>query len=328
MIKNILIIGPKFYNYNESIQKAFYDNGINADLIVIPQWKYANLFSRIVEKREYFNLEQIESVIKKTLAQKKYDGVLFIKGNFISLDFIKFIKNKNRVFLWLLDSVDNVINITSILDQYEKIFVFEESDISKIYNGFNKNVYFLPIAADTNLYKPLSNIKKEIDISFIGSLTDDRLKNLFEIIDNFGDKRIEIFGKRYLNSFRPIDFYINKRKYFHHAHLPPEQVNLLYNMSKICLNFQHPQSKIGVNPRFFEILASKSLQIVNKNEYIDRNFNSDEVITYSTKLELINLIRDIFDNFPDEIVENGFKKVQNEHTFRNRIKKMIEIIES
>ena len=80
------------------------------------------------------------------------------------------------------------------------------------------------------------------------------------------------------------------------------------------------------NQRFFEIKASKALQLVDENQYIYENFPEDEAIIYKNNLDLFKKCEYYLENYPDYYVENSYNNVIKNHTFSSRIKYILECI--
>lgn len=327
-MKKILIVGPKFWNYNSSIARAFKHHGFDTKIIdfydIIGRknkilYSYSYLLKYSIRNKNYIN-----HLIISTYNSFKPDIVLIIKGTIIIPETFLQLNNTIKI-LWMMDSIYRFEEVNKMRGLYDWIFTFEKTDIFKLAQE-NVTAFFLPMALDETLYYPISNMKKDIDIFFVGSLYDERLDFFHQLISDHKNKIIKIFGKRKFVNKKPFKYYFNKTN-FPNRFLLPAEINTYYNRSKFCLNIHKSQSQYGVNPRFFEILGTKSLQIVNNNLFINEYFSKNEILTFHDYEDLKKIIDKNFNNNYFEMIENSFKKVLLMHTYKERIRTMLDIID-
>jgi len=360
----ILIVGPKFHNFNEMISRGFNKYGHETDILAWPdpQLSYFGKLKIATYKTmkalgisKEHNLEKIRNDDKKlkstfiqfnkrlihTVSKTQPDILLVLKGNRIFLETLRKIKSLSNTILvlWAYDSALKFQNVLKGGKYYDLFYTFEPTDIPVLQSKYKINAKFLPMAYDPSIYHKLSNNKKqEIDISFVGSLRPKyyhRIELLDEIISRYKDRRIEIWGPAW-TVFLPSSLheYLIKRRHLakviHNMTIPPEIVNEIYNNSKICLNIHHKQSKAGLNPRTFEILGAGCFELVDYKEYLEKLFRvGKEIECYKTKKELIEKLDYYLENDKEreKIAKKGHKAVQNSHTYVHRVKIMIEDVE-
>lgn len=341
MIKEkVLIVGPDFFGYNESVQRAFEEKGYDVRVIsylenlikkrdrilyyILPKFKI-NLFFNIHKRN-------VNKIILREYNEFNPNFVFIIKGNIIEKDTLEKMKLSKRI-LWLMDSIINVRDISKTIEDYDYRFMFERTDVDKLKEK-NIKAYFLPMAVDQNNYYSLNKKNREIDVVFIGSLYDGRKEFLEKLSSEFKNYNIKVFGQ-YLDIKKPITYFkyyvLGFNKIFTNKIVTPNEVNKIYNNSKIAINIHHNQSKYGCNPRVFEILGSKTFQIVDKNNFVTDNFEvKKEIITFEDFDDLKCKIKYYISNEKErnEIVKNGYKKVRKLHTFDNRIFDVMNIIKN
>ena len=173
----------------------------------------------------------------------------------------------------------------------------------------------------------ISTIKKQvkdIDLLFVGYLNFKRQSLLENLIKDFPKLNIQIYGG-YIGliiSKKHFKYYFKGyKKYFKNKEISPSEVNELYSKTKIAINIHDDQSKYGCNPRFFEILGTRTFQLVDNNKFIDEYF-SDKVISYTSYDDLNNKIKKYIDNenLRASIAEKGYQEAINNHTFIQRVK--------
>lgn len=337
MSKKVLIIGPDFWGYNESVEKVFRKLGYKTEII-----NYMKDYNNTLIKRARIRFEPIfgmnyykNMVINRTnqLILKKYsefnpEVVMVIKGDMLIKDTLIKMRD-STIVLWAMDSIFRVKETYNNLNLYNYRFMFEKTDVEKLKKeGIDS--FFLPLALDNSVYFPIKNQGKDIDLLFIGNLNSKRLSILENLIKDFPKLNIQIYG-RYLGliiSKRHFKYYFKRyRKYFKNKNITTSEANNLYSGTKIALNIHKEQSKYGCNPRFFEILGTKTFQLVDNNNFIDEFF-SDKVITYENSKDLKNKIKKYLDNEDSRssIAEKGYKEVIKNHTFVNRIRYILNKI--
>ncbi|MGE6893907.1 CgeB family protein [Priestia flexa] len=340
MKKKVLIIGPDYFGYNQSVASAFKDVGWLADIYEYKD-NPPNVTGKIIKgfnKIGISNLlnkykQKINEGILSIFEKCQPDLVLVVKGAFITADTILFLKKKCPVILWMMDSIFRIPDAIQNVHLFNYCFTFEKEDVKKL-SELNICADFLPMAADSNVYYPLekNEVIKDIDILFVGVLYNNRIKLFHELIKRMPHMKIEIYGK-YTNLKKPISYYYyylkGYKKYFKNKYVQPNQLNTLYNKSKIAVNIHHNQSSEGCNPRVFEILASKTFQLVDSNEYVKKVFcNNNCLRIFRNQTEFFEQISYYMNNENNrkEIVQRGFELILQNHTFKQRVKQIVDTL--
>ena len=205
-------------------------------------------------------------------------------------------------------------------------FVFEPSDIPYLQGARESNVHFLPMGFDPEMYRPKLEIEKEVDICFVGRLYDNRKAILNRLLSDLPRARIEIWGRyvRYKEPLTWIRWAYNQahprlRGCFINQNVSSETVNIAYNRSRIILSIHHGQSKLGCNPRSFEICDAGAFQITDANRCLNETMG--EGITQFTSYEDLRDKLVFYLSSPDErrrIAAIGHERARD-HTFDARI---------
>jgi spore maturation protein CgeB len=340
MKTKVLLIGPKCFNYNQSVASAF-----NSDKFEVKIIDYAEQFGQINLRNKisyFFSSNRIATTSKLLSKLNEYilitykhycpDIVLIIKGDVIDEEtVVKMSRSKN--ILWMMDGIFYNPQSIKLADKVDAVFLFEKTDIGKV-RAYNKNTFYLPSAYDDQIFKKLQ-LEKDIDLLFIGTLHESRIKLLEKIRKRFPQLKIRVYCERfrfyktplkYLKSFTDT-FYINR-------FVTPSEANVLYNRSKICLNIHHEQSVYGINPRFFEILGANAIQFVDHKPFIDDYFSDYNISTYTTDEELFQMISLQFNcnSQRSETTQQENKKlydtVRKYHTYKNRVEFMLEKVDA
>ncbi len=323
----ILLIGPKFYHYNSSIIQAFVDKGFQTHLFEYTEPIDPNTIVRkglsLIFRRSYkrINNRSLSRMFLIEFNIFKPDLVLVIKGNLLTREALEYIGKRSKLFLWMMDSIVYYPDSEKLADIYDHVFCFEKSDIEVL---AKKNIpaTFLPLAVDESIFNMEQEVTKDIDVLFVGSLYKDRLSFFENFIKNSPNVNIRVYGPsegkmlklRLLLGLKSVDEKICIKK------VNASELVKLYHRSKIVINIHHEQSKYGVNPRFFEIIATGAFQIVDQKPFIEEYFRNYHIAQFSNFAQLEELILLTLNSTAWKTVDTLLiNDVINNHTFRNRI---------
>lgn len=323
--KQVLLIGPENFGYNQSIASAF-----NSDLFHVRVIDYAEQYGRIclANKCRYFVASDRKKITHRLLdemndylvRQFNYvhpDIVIIIKGDTIFPKTVQAMAGVQRI-LWMMDGIHYNPQSIQLVKDMEAVFLFEKSDVEKV-KQLNPNTHYLPSAVDEKIYRKL-DLPKDIDLLFIGTLYPDRIELLHKIRKAFPQLKMKVYCERYRFYKHPVKFIQSLfDKTFINRFVPPKKANRLYNRAKICLNMHHEQSVYGINPRFFEIAGTESLLFTDHRPFIDDFLAGYKIHSYKTEDELFSMIHDHFYGTKKEIDRGLIQKIRMNHTYRNRI---------
>lgn len=340
-MKTILLIAMQFYNYNDAIKYYFEKQNYNVVIYDDSRIEYAfkekvenkvlNLLGKSSgsKKAHPFPTREIErksEEIYELYREHNPEIVLVLKGDIISPGLLKKM-NKSIKILWMMDSFSRFEFLIPQAELYDKVFVFEHSDI-KLLNEREIEAEYLPLCADERIYYK-SEQTKDIDILFVGSLFKQRKRLLNNLLKRYPDLNIQIYGysimknevlKRILYKKGLID-----KKY--NFTITPEEVNEKYSRTKICVNIHHEQTRYGANMRVFESLAAACFQLVDSNPYIEENF-AGSLVTYKNKEDLYKKIEYYLahDEERERIAQVGYENVLKNHLFANRLEYILRSV--
>lgn len=334
----ILLVDNNFYHYGSAIEYYLQSKGFQVKrmCVEIPLNLRIRIYNWIVKKikeifiphKEFkllnFQIRTISNDILQQYKEYKPDCVLFIKADYISEDALRQMQ-KSQLAVWMMDSYERYPFLIENLGMFHNILVFEKSDVELLQKK-KINASFLPLCADERYFYPQTK-DKDIDILFIGAMYRERLKLLQKIIEYFPWANIKIYGY-YINRvefFKKIVYKYCKKYRNFYGNVTPDEANDLYSRSKICLNIHNWQSKSGANPRTFEILATKSFEIVDHNPYLEEIL-AGGVCFYRSESELFQKIEYYLEHATerDDIAEKGYAYTKEKHMFGQRIDELIE----
>lgn len=212
---------------------------------------------------------------------------------------LKKIKNKLKIF-WSIDSHCALDSHLKNVKNNKFNVVLNSIDSHQIYFKNFSKTYYYPNAYPDYLIYPKSDVERKHDVGFCGSMISDRERWLEILSLNFTTKK---------------DIFV----------LGDDMVNAL-NSYKICFNKTIADD---INYRFFESLGCKTPLVTNKPPGADNIFQDEKhLIFYQNYVELVEKITYYLQN-EDELMKignDGYELVKNNHTYRHRVNKLMEII--
>lgn len=262
------------------------------------------------------------------------DICVVLNGNFLVSSSLAEVRRIGTVMiLWCYDSVSRYPAIAALATGYDKVYVFEPSDIPVLdMHGVTGKP--MPLGYDPSCYFPLPRTQVRFDLSFVGTVFayKERMKFLEETVSRNADLRIGIWTNSppyySLEKVRRILHPLSRfRRTVTMRTLSHGEVNKIYNSSHICLNIHHDQSRQGVNPRTFEIAGSGGFQLVDNKSQIASLYEIDrEVVTYGSVDDCQRKIQLYLANEDSlrEIARRGHSRARTEHTYDKRIGAILE----
>lgn len=354
----ILITGSDFHRISNMIAKAFYELGYE---VKISNWP--DLSGTIFDRTKSLMYEKInaltnsldQSEIKYKLFKEiiidynkkllnyvsalQPDVLLVLKGDILLPETIEKIRNNSDAILvlWCYDSALRFSNVLKGGKYYHIFYTYEPTDIQKL-RKYNIQANLLPMAYDPNSYFKLEDETATRDISFVGGLGDypDRKKILEMIISHYRELRLEVWGTAWTwyNPFLQYEYKIKRRtlgKHIHNYNIPPEEVNKVYNSTKICLDIHHRQSKEGTGPRTFEILGAGGFPLTDYKKILEELFDiGREVECYKNENDLLEKIEYYLENEDErkKIAQRGNDIAKKKHTYKHRAETILSDIET
>ena len=353
----ILITGPDFYGFSNMIAKAFYELDCELKISNWPDFSGTvldrsksliydkiNALTKSQDPSE-INYNLFEDIIidyNKKLLQEvsaiQPDVLLVLKGNILLSETLEKIRKASDVILvlWSYDSALRFSNVLKGGKYYHIFYTYEPTDIQGL-RKYGIQANFLPMAYDPDTHFKLEDETYSRDISFVGVLNTypTRKKILELIISRHKNLDLEIWGTAWTwyNPFLQYEYKIKRRalgKHIHNYNIPPEEVNKVYNATKICLNIHHRQSKEGVNPRTFEIIGAGAFQLIDYKKELEDMFDiGREIVCYKNEADLLDKIEYYLENEDErnKIARRGHEIVKKKHTYKHRAETILSDVE-
>ena len=233
--------------------------------------------------------------------------VIFIEGGSMRL-FPSGLQEIECLTAWYgIDTHMNYEKHLKICRVFDISFIAQFEFVGKLrFNGVSK-AHWLPLAFDPNL-TPSSDLKRSIDIAYIGSMQYQINPERHHLIENLKSK----FLNHYFGRANPAD------------------MARIYSSSYLVFN---RSVRNDVNMRFFEAMGSGAVLI--SNEIVDNG--ADQLfeegihyLTYKDEKSLAILVKELLQD-PSrcrEIGETARSHILSQHTYAHRAHEIIKIINS
>ncbi len=270
----VAVIGREITDMPKGIVAALKDFEIEAFLVPLTEfYRGCSYWQRKLYKLGYKNLEiEYNNALIKSIKDKcdeiNPDFILVLDGVEATIPMLEAL-SEHKLVLYMWDVLAEFPEFAERCRHYEYIFAFEEKDTAIIKNRYRyTNCSYLPVGYDKHIYYP-QKIPYKYDISFIGIPKDNRLEILDKVavIANERNLSMKIGGPWYdKNHFWKKQQFQSKHPYLapyiDNKNFSSEECADIYRKSKICLNI-NAGGRSSLNPRTFDILATKSFQIMN-----------------------------------------------------------------
>lgn len=311
--------------------------------LVYGKYSGINIFGKVYSRIRdcYFNkkLYDLEQKIYNTLIirkAKKFNPELVIincGGEVFPYTVIELKKKARYVVCWAGDNPLTYRNGRSEyingLKYYDKIILSDKhwytNDLRENLRS-SKVICDLYYGVDLDYFRDLK-LKKKIDLSFIGTLDMERKIFLEKISEKYYPEYIIRYWLGKYNLFEFKNFKFDKNLKIGMVRL--SKVNKVYNISNIILNFQKSQIISIPNSKFFEIGATNNFQLININEWKNRNdlIIPEDILfkdyqDFSVKFKYF-IKRS---NERVRIANYLYKQITNKHSWDCRMKYLIDIV--
>lgn len=210
----------------------------------------------------------------------------------------------------------------------------------KTYLNQFENSYYLPLGVNTDLYETDLLANPRYDITFVGRPLGEKRQKILSSLSKVYGSRLKIFSyeKHFLNGademlakglLNQSEYECFKKSYVRFVRTERELADI-YSHSKINLNITI-QGANNMNYRVFEVLASCGFLMTDFQKCLKEYFISGtDLETYENEVELIDKIDFYLKNpsIAKRISFNGFEKVINNHSFIDRARNILAVVEN
>jgi glycosyltransferase involved in cell wall biosynthesis len=231
---------------------------------------------------------------------EKWADVIFIIENYTSnwMPINEIAKSSKLKIFWSIDS-HCVLSQHQNLCQLLKIDILLSSTESYLpcYKDLVKKSYWFPNSYPDDLMSPM-DIEKKIDVGFCGNVLNRG--HVIDSLNKYGIKKdVFVIGDDMVKSINSYKIHLN------------------HNISD------------DINYRTFETLGCKTFLLTNYTPGLEKLFEiGKELVIYESLEDLDHKVKYYLENEQErnKIAEAGYNRVKSDHTYFERSKKLIEII--
>ncbi|MBI3589599.1 MAG: glycosyltransferase family 1 protein [Candidatus Liptonbacteria bacterium] len=292
---------------------------------------YLNL--KYWERYKEVNSAQYEEKIKLF----KPDLIFFYNFNSISIKLFKKIKKYYKiptaymVFADPLIAAKNSSYFLTNLIYCSHLFFINSSAIPSLRLISDASMHILPLAGDPRFYKPL-RLKKDIDLFLMGQFSSISTATVTKayILDYLCAEgfRVSAAGPGLEKLIRRPEFpHLKNLEVITTSSLPIEEVNVLYNRSKIVLAPEHPRDKDAPSPRAFEAALAGSFPLADYQRDAEQLFEG-HLVTFRSVKEMADQVK-YYLNHEEErenIASQLYQVTLRRHTYVNRAKEVLRVV--
>nr|WP_238996755.1 DUF3880 domain-containing protein [Paenibacillus pinistramenti] len=244
-----------------------------------------------------------------------------------------------RTAVWFADDPYFTEYSSNLAPHYDYVFTHELSCIP-LYSSLGcSRVYYLPLAADLQLFSPARvPLQYQSDVCFIGNAFWNRVALFDELAEYLSTRKIVIAGAHW-NRMRNYELL---RPQIREGWVEPSETMLYYNGAKVVLNLHRPAEQgqdnhntanlpgNSINPRTYEIAGCGSLQLTDVREDLTRYYRPGyDIETFNTAQELQKKIEYYLTHEQERnrIAWRGLWTTRQQHSYVNRINRLLAVVE-
>lgn len=314
--ENILLLGPKFYGYCNSIKQEIKKLGGNVFFNEIELWNGGRYSHSGIIRKTYCKLKEpnwahnTTKRILNSIGDNKIDRLVVIAVYSASIELIYELKRRNpyiKTYIYFWDAF-STWNFSYLIEHFDYCYSFDRIDCDKY-----KSLQYLPLFYRNEQLS--NNIEYQYDITHIGTLSVEYSKRLdiCPIIYNNGLKDNQnnfiylVWKNRNENSkMKPFKSLIklllrdrvflfskkvnkckNSTPIIHESPLPLEIVSEIEKSSRALLDINMNRS--GLAMRLIGAIANGKKIITNNRYIVDEKFYSpDNILVLDEKNPIVN----------------------------------------
>ena len=278
-------------------------------------------FPIIGKKLVYFN--RLFDISKEQIKAFKPDILYCQDLSFFPEEILLKIKKENNIRL-IVGQIACPLPPKYFLNPYDLILTSFPHFVNRLRND-GKNCEYFKIGFDKRILSKIPPNYRDIDFSFVGGISkyhNYASKNIEYLIKN---AKLQVYGY----GVNKLPFNSNIRRHHRGERWGLDMYNIL-SRSKISFNRHINVAENNANNmRLYEATGMGSLLLTDRKDNLGQLFEEDhEIITYNSKEEALDKFNYLI-NKPEElakIAKAGQLRTLKEHTYENRIKELIQII--
>ena len=272
-----MLVAPRYFKYDDVIKSYLEAKGFVVDSINDRPYD-SNIFKAIIRvNRSIINLFLFNFYKREVLKKctREYELIFVIQGEGLVPKFLLWLRAKYHAipmvyYLW--DSIKNKPKLQENFSYFDRVITFDYKDAKSFDLDFAP-LFFSPELQDA---KNAKNAKNLYDLSFVGTIHDDRASIIQTIKNNSSHLKLFVYFYTpsqwvfYIRRFFNKDYFKLDLNELHFEQLSYDEVQKIRHDSNIILDIHH-RNQSGLTIRTIETIAlGKKIATTNSDiKYYD-----------------------------------------------------------
>lgn len=337
-------------NLEAFLAQAFRELGHQA--VIFDAWKYrghplyhrhlVSLLLGLPRIKHWYNpsyLAHVNVHARRFLEAERPDFVIAHNGAMLLPDTIQDTVQRFRIPFATYAADDPTLGLLlpdylPCIPYFTQVFACETALVPKLNRLTSQRVEFLPAAAPSDLYYPVTPTESErqlfdCNLGYVSAGYFGSPYGVYRalLLKNVADLGLKIFGDRHWG-------YIARRvpeiaPYVHvTGFLQPERMRAFFASTRIFLGVVHPQMVTGASQRLFDAAAAGAFTMAEHKADIEQLFPKGEIETFKSKEEMREKAI-YYLGHPEQRQEKAAAaraRVLTEHTWAHRAREILEVV--
>jgi spore maturation protein CgeB len=255
------------------VEALFADQNTRFDRFIIRRInKLAHNFRVIPKSKNFFEDHPLSHMnfrsaqLRSAITRYDPDLLFLIRG----LGFRSWaVAGARTKFSWWVEADERVAEALREVPQFDHYFFINSSSVEVARHAGYSHTSYLAHAVDASVFRPLADVAKDIDFSFVGSWSEKRQRFIDAALD-VSENGVVYGPKWYRKTFYDRRF----RRIVKGRYVAGEPLVQLYNRSKIIINITEwgaggGSRRSGMTMRLFEVPATGSFLLTDQSAEVE-----------------------------------------------------------
>lgn len=224
---------------------------------------------------------------------------------------------------WYVEPFDDITRLKNSSRFFDIYNLFHLKGVSLLKEEQIKTEY-LSHAVNPKRFYPLPNTQPQYDMCFVGNFSpwrDEVLKSALSVSNN-----IALYGPNWLKTGKSKISRKDLAAIYKGESIVEQDLNGLFNSTKVVLNVSRIRGSAGLNMRFFEVLATGACLLTDAPPELERHFVSDKhLVTFDNPEEMVSKLKTLLNDssLRKQIGQDGYQQVIAHHTYAHMAEKIL-----
>ena len=246
--------------------------------------------------------------------------------------FIRSLHGRTKTLCFFHDDGWRKKYVTEWAPCFDAFTTSDPAGVRKYKRAGLEHAVFVPFGVNETLFCPKLNIKKDIDVSFVGAWHPYREW----LVSRLQEKgiNVEVYGYRWPNGMlveeKMVEIFQRSRISINMTNCPSWDIRYLFSSPRSILNrIRSPKTYEQIKGRHFEIPACGTLQLSYYVDGLEKVFElGEEIIIYQTPEEMGDKVSFYLEDHKEleRVTENGLNRVLKDHVYGHRFLEVFKLL--